>query len=110
MTKGVRFYEAGEQVEQYFLIKSAAKGMASNGKPFLTLILQDKTGAIEAKLWDITEELEKTYVEQTIVKVMGDIQSYRGNYNCGFGKLERCPRKKTFRWTCLLKKHRLKQM
>lgn len=87
MIKGVRFYEAGEQVEQYFLIKSAAKGMASNGKPFLTLILQDKTGVIEAKLWDITEELEKTYVEQTIVKVLGDIQSYRGKLQLRIRKI-----------------------
>lgn len=87
MTKGVRFYEAGEQVEQYFLIKSATKGTASNGKPFLTLILQDKTGDIEAKLWDITDEIEKTYIDQTIVKVLGDIQNYRGKLQLRIRKI-----------------------
>lgn len=78
MNKGIRFFEIGEQIEQYFLIKSSTKGIASNGKPFLTLILQDKTGEIEAKLWDATEEDELRYTDQTIIKIQGDVQSFRG--------------------------------
>jgi 3'-5' exoribonuclease len=78
MSKGVLQYDVGEQVELFLLIKSATKGIASNGKPFLTLILQDKSGDIEAKLWDANNDDEKNYVAQNIVKVMGDIQNYRG--------------------------------
>ncbi|WAA13007.1 3'-5' exoribonuclease YhaM [Fervidibacillus halotolerans] len=87
MKKGISFMEAGEQVEQFLLIKSSTKGIASNGKPFLTLILQDKSGEIEAKLWDVTEEIEKTYVEQTIVKISGDIQNYRGKLQLRIRKI-----------------------
>lgn len=87
MNKGIRFYETGEQVEQYFLIKTAIKGIASNGKPFLTLVLQDKTGDIEAKLWDVTEEVEKMYVNQTIVKIFGDVQNYRGKLQLRIRKI-----------------------
>lgn len=78
MKKGIVYYEVGEQVEQFLLIKSSVKGVASNGKPFLTLILQDKSGEIEAKLWDASEEDEKSYRAEVIVKVVGDIQSFRG--------------------------------
>jgi 3'-5' exoribonuclease len=78
MNKGVLEYEVGEQVELFLLVKSATKGTASNGKPFLTLILQDKSGDIEAKLWDASNEDEKNYAAQSIVKVLGDIQNYRG--------------------------------
>jgi 3'-5' exoribonuclease len=78
MSKGVLQYDVGEQVELFLLIKSVTKGIASNGKPFLTLILQDKSGDIEAKLWDASNDDEKNYVAQNIVKVMGDIQNYRG--------------------------------
>jgi 3'-5' exoribonuclease len=78
MSKGVLEYDVGEQVELFLLIKSATKGIASNGKPFLTLILQDKTGDIEAKLWDASSEDEKNYAAESIVKVLGDIQNYRG--------------------------------
>lgn len=78
MGRGILDFEVGAQIELFFLIKNAIKGTASNGKPFLTIILQDQTGEIEAKLWDVTEEDEKSYSPQTIVKVLGDVQSYRG--------------------------------
>jgi 3'-5' exoribonuclease len=78
LAKGIVHYEVGEQVDVYLLIKSVAKGIASNGKPFLTLILQDKTGNIEAKLWDVSPEDEHLYVPESIVKVFGDIHNYRG--------------------------------
>jgi len=78
LSKGILEYEVGEQVELYLLIKSSIKGIASNGKPFLTLILQDQSGEIEAKLWDAGAEEEKNYAAQTIVKILGDVQNYRG--------------------------------
>ncbi len=78
MAKGIMLHEVGEQVDQYFLIKSSTKGIASNGKPFLTLMLQDQSGDIEAKLWDAKPTDEVTYAAQTIVKVIGDVHHYRG--------------------------------
>ncbi|WP_053365472.1 3'-5' exoribonuclease YhaM [Bacillus sp. FJAT-27245] len=78
MGKKILEHETGEQVEQFLLIKNSVKGIASNGKPFLTLILQDKSGEIEAKLWDAGEDDERNYCAQNIVKVAGEIQNYRG--------------------------------
>ena len=42
MKKKIAEYEVGEQVDIFLLIKTATKGIASNGKPFLTVILQDQ--------------------------------------------------------------------
>ncbi|MCM3586054.1 3'-5' exoribonuclease YhaM [Mesobacillus maritimus] len=78
MDKGILDYGVGEQVEKFLLIKNATKGIASNGKPFLTLILQDQSGDIEAKLWDVSDQDETIYSPESIVKIMGDIQNYRG--------------------------------
>jgi 3'-5' exoribonuclease len=78
MKKGILHFDVGEQVELFLLIKSCTKGTASNGKPFLTLILQDQSGDIEAKLWDANEVDEKSYAAQNIVKVTGELQNYRG--------------------------------
>lgn len=78
MKKGIVYYEVGEQVDVHLLVKSSTKGIASNGKPFLTLILQDKTGEIEAKLWDASPDDEGNYAPQKIVRIAGDIMSYRG--------------------------------
>ena len=76
--KGITQLQAGEPVEQYLLIKQAIKGVTTVGKPFMTLILQDKSGDIEAKLWDTNEEHEKIYRSEAIVYVGGEIHDYRG--------------------------------
>lgn len=78
MGKGILDFEVGEHFETFLLIKSSVKGIASNGKPFLTLILQDQSGDIEAKLWDASDDDAKNYSNQSIVKVSGEIQNYRG--------------------------------
>lgn len=78
MSKGIVYYDVGEQIDLFLLIKNAVKGVASNGKPFLTLIFQDQSGEIEAKLWDVSDEDEKNFLPEKIVKVTGEILNYRG--------------------------------
>lgn len=78
MSKELLEYEVGEQINLFLLIKSATKGIASNGKPFLTLILQDQSGDIEAKLWDTSDNEVNLYQAETIVRVVGEVHNYRG--------------------------------
>ncbi|MBO1000137.1 3'-5' exoribonuclease YhaM [Bacillus sp. SD075] len=78
MGNGIIHFGIGEVVDIYMYIKTSTKAVASNGKPFLTLILCDKTGEIEAKLWDVSETDEKTYSAEATVKVQGEVQNYRG--------------------------------
>lgn len=76
--KGITKLQAGEQVDQFLLIKSATKGVTTVGKPFMSLVLQDRSGDIEAKLWDTNEEHEQTYRPEVIVRIGGEIHDYRG--------------------------------
>lgn len=76
--KGIGTFKTGERVELFLLIKQATKGMTQTGSPFMTLILQDKTGDIEAKLWDAKDEHEQLFQPASIVRVGGDIHEYRG--------------------------------
>ena len=76
--KGIAHHEVGDTIDLHLFIKNAIKGTASNGKPFLSLIFQDKSGEIEAKLWDVKPEDEQLYMPEAIVRVSGDIQNYKG--------------------------------
>ncbi|MGG0669693.1 3'-5' exoribonuclease YhaM [Sporosarcina koreensis] len=76
--KKIMEHQAGEPVELFLLIKQSTKGITQQGSPFMTLILQDKSGDIEAKLWDTGEEQERLYAAATIVKVGGEVHEYRG--------------------------------
>lgn len=71
-------YQVGETIDMFLLIKQATKGVTQQGSPFMTLILQDKSGDLEAKLWDAGEEQAQMYQGATIVKVGGEIHEYRG--------------------------------
>ncbi|RDW18183.1 3'-5' exoribonuclease YhaM [Oceanobacillus arenosus] len=78
MKKGIGYTSIGETFDDFILIKDATKGTASNGKAFLTLILRDATGEIEAKLWDVSKEDEELFVPEQIIKVTGDVNQFRG--------------------------------
>lgn len=75
---GIATLKVGEPVDQYLLIKQSTKGVTTMGKPFMTLILQDKSGSIEAKLWDAGDEQVQMYPAGAIVQIGGEIQDYRG--------------------------------
>ncbi|MCM3088809.1 3'-5' exoribonuclease [Bhargavaea ginsengi] len=75
---GIGTYKTGERVDLFLLVKQATKGITTTGSPFMTLILQDKTGDIEAKLWDAKEEHERMFQPASIVRVGGDVHEYRG--------------------------------
>lgn len=71
-------HQVGETVDMFLLIKQATKGITQQGSPFMTLILQDKSGDLEAKLWDTGDEQARIYQPAVIVKVGGEIHEYRG--------------------------------
>lgn len=78
LIKGITTLPVGEKVDQFLLIKQATTGVTTVGKPFMSLILQDKSGDIEAKLWDTTDEHAAMYHPEAIVRVSGEIHDYRG--------------------------------
>lgn len=78
MERGIAQYKVGDPYEGFLLIREANRGVASNGKPFLTLFLVDATGEIEAKLWDVSDEDVDTFVAEKIVKISGNINEFRG--------------------------------
>lgn len=78
MKMGVGNYKTGDTFEGFMLIKDASRGVASNGKPFLTLIFRDQTGEIEAKLWDVSKEDESAFAPEQIVRLTGEIIQFRG--------------------------------
>lgn len=71
-------YKVGEAIDLYLFIKQSITGVTTKGSPFMTIILQDKSGDLEAKLWDTTDSHVQTYGAGKIVKVGGEVHEYRG--------------------------------
>lgn len=58
------------------IIRKSLQGVASNNNPYLTLILQDNTGTINARLWDVKEDDVKALVPGKIVTVVANSLLY----------------------------------
>ena len=76
--RNVEKLNPGDSVENFFLIHRATQGVTAQGKDYMTLYLQDKSGDIEAKLWTVTKDDMKILKPEIIVWVKGDIINYRG--------------------------------
>ena len=44
--------QRGMDVEGFYLLKAAFAKVTASGKPFLSAVLADTSGTIEAKVWD----------------------------------------------------------
>src|SRR5699024_1228333 len=78
MTQGIMNYKINDSFEGFMIIKEVRKGIASNGKPFLTLNFRHKTGEIDAKLRGTTPQEEEIYVPEKDDKLKGTINEFRG--------------------------------
>ena len=66
----------GDRIVAHYLVKSKHLLSTKSGKPYLSLILQDKTGSISARVWDNANEFYDTFKANDIIKVDGTVELY----------------------------------
>ena len=69
----------GETIRNIYLCKGKRSAETRNGKPYDNLILQDKTGTLDGKVWDPNSGGIADYDEKDFIEVYGDIISYNNN-------------------------------
>ena len=68
----------GDRLNIRLLVFGLTKGVTNSGAPYLSLVLQDCTKQIEAKLWDVKPEVEKELVVGRVFDFEMEINRYRG--------------------------------
>ncbi len=87
--KNVNEYTEGYKLDGVeLLINNVTKGASGTGSPYLSLTLQDNTGAIVGKKWDASDEDIITAEIGKVIKVYGDVIDYRGNKQIKVVKIE----------------------
>lgn len=69
----------GERVNDIYLCKYKQTALTKAGKPYENVILQDKTGTIDAKIWDPGSLGIDEFEAMDYVAVTGDVISFQGN-------------------------------
>ncbi|MFC1809601.1 3'-5' exoribonuclease YhaM family protein [Candidatus Omnitrophota bacterium] len=65
-------------ISTYFLVSKKEKKLKKNGEPYLRLVLSDKSGNIDANMWDAIDNALTVLKQNVIVKIEADVTEYRG--------------------------------
>ncbi len=76
--KYIESLREGERVGEIYLCKSRQAALTKAGKPYESLILQDKTGLLDAKVWDPNSQGIDEFDALDYIDVMGDVTSFQG--------------------------------
>jgi 3'-5' exoribonuclease len=72
-----------------FVVASKQVKAKKNGEPYLALVLADRTGQIEAKMWDNVEEFILAFEQDDFLKIKGLINKYKSRFQLTIHKLRR---------------------
>jgi len=85
--------ECGNQenkvITSSFVVASKQVKAKKNGEPYLALILADRTGQIEAKMWDNVDEFILGFEQDDFLKIKGLINKYKNRFQLTIHKLRR---------------------
>ena len=68
----------GESVREIYLCKNKQSAVTKNGKPYDSVLLQDKTGTLDAKIWDPNSVGIDDFDALDYIEVTGDVTSFNG--------------------------------
>ncbi len=72
-----------------FVVASKQVKAKKNGEPYLALILADRSGQIEAKMWDNVDEFILAFEQDDFLKVKGLVNKYKNRFQLTIHKLRR---------------------
>lgn len=73
----IKDLENAVSISEFFLVDSVKNGISSNGKPYITVVLKDKTGSIDAKIWEVKNEDYENLKSGRIIFVEAIANEYR---------------------------------
>lgn len=76
-------------VESLFLVRDKNRGVGKTGKAFISAILGDNTGSIDARIWDKADELGELFSIGDIIKVKANVQVFQNRKQLILQNVER---------------------
>ncbi|MDO4304807.1 MAG: HD domain-containing protein [Bacillota bacterium] len=88
--KYIKDYKDGDRIFDIYLCKHKLSAVTKNGKPYESLILQDKTGTIDAKIWDPNNAGIADFDVLDYIEVYGDITCFQGALQVNVKRIRKC--------------------
>lgn len=88
--KFIKDYKDGDRVFDIYLCKHKQSAVTKNGKAYENVILQDKTGIIDAKVWEPNSAGISEYDALDYIEVYGEVNSFQGALQISIKRIRVC--------------------
>lgn len=88
--KYIKDFKEGDRIFNIYLCKHKQSAVTKNGKPYDNVILQDKTGTVDAKIWDPNNAGIEDFNSLDYIEVYGDVTCFQGAFQVNVKRLRKC--------------------
>ena len=88
--KYIRDLKEGDRVCDIYLCKHRQSAVTKNGKPYESMILQDKTGTVDAKVWEPNNPGIEDCDVLDYIEVYGDVTNFMGALQINVKRIRVC--------------------
>lgn len=88
--KYIKDYKEGDRISDIYLCKHRQSAVTKNGKPYENVILQDKTGTLDAKIWDPHSAGIEEFDSLDYIEVYGDVNNFQGALQVNVKRVRCC--------------------
>ncbi len=88
--KYIKDFKEGDRIFDIYLCKHRQSAVTKNGKPYENVILQDKTGTIDAKVWEPNNPGIEEYDTLDYIEVYGDVTNFLGALQVNVKRIRLC--------------------
>ena len=88
--KYIKDYKEGDRVFDIYLCKHKQSAVTKNGKSYDNVILQDKTGTLDAKVWDPHNPGIGEFDSLDYIEVYGEVTSFQNSLQVNVKRIRKC--------------------
>lgn len=81
-------FKEDDRIIEHYLCKQKQSLKSRSGKTYLSLKLQDKTGVIDAKVWELNNEIQ-SFEENQFIKIDGVVLTYQNELQLKINKIRK---------------------
>ena len=86
----IEVLKEGDKISDIYLCKQRQSLTTKNGKPYESVILQDKTGTVDAKIWEPNSQGIDDFDNLDYIEVVGDVVSFQGTLQVNIKRARKC--------------------
>ena len=83
-------FREGERINGIYMVKQKTAALTRNGKPYDNLILQDKTGTIDGKIWDPNSNGIDDFDALDYIDLVGEVVTFAGALQLNVRRVRKC--------------------